>query len=266
MTKVSILISTYGDRVNDLMSVILPFDERVRYFVAHQGCTHDSDISFLTKRNDVEYFKLNSIGVTKSRNFLLQQATLQECGDIFYFCDDDVRLNPNLANILIESHHSNSSAVITFAIEDETGKVRKKFPSVDCVVERNRFNILSVGTIEISLKRAFVQNIFFPEDMGAGSKIPIGDEAVFLSKVLDNNLKISFVPKVIASHPSDSSGVSVSESTIYSRGVTIRNVFKWYGFFLLFPFFLSRIKLFKSSKYSLVSSFWIFTKGYFLCR
>ncbi len=266
MTKISILISTYGDRINNLKNVILPFDERVFYFVAHQGCTSNCDITFLTHRNDVEYFQLNCIGVTKSRNFLLQQASRKEFGDIFYFCDDDVRLNKNLSNILLESHKHNSSAVITFAIEDETGKVRKKFPSVDRVVERNRFNILSVGTIEISLKRAYAHKLFFPEDMGAGSLIPIGDEAVFLSRALDNNLKISFVPQVIASHPYDSSGVIVSQSTIYSRGVTIRKVFKWYGFFLLFPFFLSRIRLFKSNKYSLVSSFLIFTKGFLLWR
>lgn len=266
MIQVSILISTYGDRVSNLTNVILPFDERVRYFVAHQGCTPDCDISFFSQRNDVKYFKLSSVGVTKSRNFLLQQAALEECGDVFYFCDDDVTLNSKLPDILIDSHKSNSSAVITFAIEDESGKVRKKFPSVDGVIERNRFNILSVGTIEISLKRAYAHGLYFPENMGAGSKIPIGDEAVFLSKVLDNNLKISFIPQVIASHPSESSGVSVSKSTIYSRGVTIRNVFKWYGFFLLVPFFLLRIKLFKSKKYSLVSSFLIFTKGFFLWR
>ncbi|NRD74700.1 glycosyltransferase family 2 protein [Shewanella sp. VB17] len=213
----------------------------VRYLIGHQSSLDIelSDLNFLN-RNDVVYYALSSKGVTKSRNFLLDKAS----SDIVYFCDDDIILEKNIFSSILKSHSETANEVVTFIVNDLEGNPRGSFPQSK--INRNYFNILSVGTIEISLKRECYNTIRFAEDMGAGANIPIGDEAVFLSDCIKNGLKIQFIPIVICKHPLESSGGTVTENSMFARGVVFRRVFGRWGWFILLPFFIKRPKLFYS--------------------
>jgi glycosyltransferase involved in cell wall biosynthesis len=230
-------VSTYGNRVNDLSAVIKEPRRNVRYLIGHQGSKVTSKPKFLEGRDDIEFFSLDSVGVTQSRNYLLERAN----ADICYFCDDDIQLVDNFDELLREVHLMDSSEIITLRVDDESGFPRKKAPSSS---KRGWLNILAVGTIEISLKRMYLGDIRFCEYMGAGSNIPIGDEAVFLSEFLREGYSISYQNKCIASHPKESSGSSPTISSIYARGVTIRKVYGFIiGLFLVPCFILLRRNL-----------------------
>ncbi|RPA63837.1 glycosyltransferase family 2 protein [Shewanella frigidimarina] len=256
MKTLDVLISTFGSRVQDISNLLLEPIEGVRYLVGHQ-CASNIDISKLNflERRDVFYYALESTGVTKSRNYLLNKAT----SDIVYFCDDDIVLDVDCFKTIVESHSKNKSQVITFIVNDLDGNPRGRYPNSES--NRSYANILSVGTIEISLKRECYESVRFSEDMGAGTDIPIGDEAVFLADCIRNDMKILFVPTVICSHPLESSGSSVSETSVFARGVAFRRVFGWCGWFILLPFFLKRAKLFTIDD-GMIKSFFIFVSGF----
>lgn len=259
---IDVLVSSCGERLSYFLESLPSYQQGVFYLIAHQkhdGYTHP----ILNQRVDIKYFPIDSVGVTKSRNFLIRMSS----SDLIWFCDDDVTILDDFSSTLRKSHYNDSSPVITFIVNNEMNEPRKRFPSMEKICTRNYFSILSVGTIEISCKsKYFDSSNIFPEDMGAGALYPIGDEAVFLSSFVRQGKKIKFHPIAVCIHPDESSGLKVSDLTIYSRGLTIRYVFKWFGFFLLFPFFLSRIKLFRLKNHSLVASFLIFIRGFFLCR
>lgn len=256
--SIDVLISTYGERIFDVEKVIKEPRSGVRYLICHQGLDNLFGIHPFVTRKDVKYFYLNSIGVTKSRNHLLNLSD----SDVCYFCDDDIQLADDFETILRESHNSDTSSVITFRVDDENGMSRKKIIS-NCVTFRNVFNILSVGTIEISIKRDSLGYIRFCDYIGAGSNIPIGDEAIFLSCFLKNKQKVSYHPKVIASHPFDSSGGIPDLKTVYARGVTIRKVYGVFtGIPMLIVFLVLRRNLILNPK--ILPGLITFIRGFFL--
>ncbi|WP_151994387.1 glycosyltransferase family 2 protein [Buttiauxella massiliensis] len=235
--KLDILISTFGERIYNIDNILLPYRKYVHYYICHQGDIElNSDIAFI-KRNDVTYIRSHEVGVTRSRNVLIKMSQ----GDLIYFCDDDITLNPDIYNLIVGKHKEYGGSVVLFNITDEHGVLRKKYPKV--VTNKNRFNILSVGTIEISMKNKNVP--LFPEDMGAGTCLPIGDEAVFLSKVLLARGGITYTPHTIASHPLESTGVISTANSVIARGVTLKRIFGNKAYFFALIFFIRRSKLFK---------------------
>lgn len=262
--KINVLVSSWGERLLSFLDGLSEVNNNVQYIIGHQSY-NCSDIDKIEKiislRKDIIYFKLDTIGVTKSRNFLLEHAK----SDIIFFCDDDIIFEDDFVEKINYAHTINDATVITFAVINEFGEYRKKYPQVSKneIYNRTIFSILSVGTIEISIKNTN-SKIRFPEDMGAGSINPIGDEAVFLSKYIKANKKIIFTPTSLVMHPDESSGGIVTTNSIYSRGMTIRRVFGFrLGFFILPVFFCSRLKLFKSKDFSMAHSIHSYLKGFF---
>ncbi|MDG1733770.1 MAG: glycosyltransferase [Thalassotalea sp.] len=237
---INILISTYANRISQLDTVLLPLQAGIKYCIAHQGYYSHEMPAFLN-RKDISYFPIESLGVTKSRNFLIKKSS----GDILYFCDDDITLPSNFYNILVNAHKQYMADVITFRIEDEYGKLRKNYSAN--TFERSKLSILSVGTIEISVKASESNlNIHFDEEIGAGTDLPCGDEAIYLSKFLHRNKKIIYVPETIAIHPIESSGIATNTMNSRARGVTLRRVFQIWGVFLLLPFYIKNKNLFRN--------------------
>lgn len=195
----------------------------------------------MLNRTDVIYIRSTSNGVTKSRNILLDKSD----ADLIYFCDDDVVLSENFDEIIINSHKKYSDDVILFNIRDENGELRKKYPNE--IVKKTRFNILSVGTIEISLKNSPLLPKF-PEDMGAGTSLPVGDEAVFLSTFIKKGKSIRYIPNTIAIHPRESTGLEVTNGSIYSRGVALNRIYGIYAFLVAIFFLLRRRSLLKTDR------------------
>ncbi|MDP5460137.1 glycosyltransferase family 2 protein [Alishewanella sp. SMS8] len=234
--SIDVLISTYGDRIDNLKTVIQAPKPGVNYLIGHQSPV---PYDLFSGRDDVHYFQLDSLGVAKSRNFLLNVST----SDICYFCDDDIILADDFDQVLFDTHNNDSSEVITYCVRDEFGNPRKKILS-PTKIRRNIFNILSVGTIEISLKRKSLGSIRFSENMGAGSLIPVGDESVFLSEFIKSQKAVCFFNRTIAYHPQISSGYESNYMMVYARGYTIRKVYGLFlGFLVLSIFSIKRPSL-----------------------
>ncbi|EMU6536796.1 glycosyltransferase family 2 protein [Escherichia albertii] len=255
-TSIDVLISTYGSRIKQVSNILHNFKRNVRYIICHQNFELYEPSEALLNRADVIYIRSTSQGVTKSRNILLDKSD----ADIIYFCDDDVVLNEHFDEILINSHKKYPDDVILFNIRDENGELRKRYPSK--VIKKTRFNILSIGTIEISLKN-HPPLPKFPEDMGAGTLLPVGDEAVFLSTFIKKGKSIRYIPKTIAMHPRESTGLEVTNTSIYSRGVALNRIYGIYAFPVAILFMLKRKNLLKTDSGVLLGGI-LFIKGVLL--
>lgn len=252
---IDVLVSTYGSRIYQLSNVLHDIKPNIRYIVCHQNHNLHPAPHALIDRSDVVYIKSDTVGVTKSRNILLDSAS----SDIIYFCDDDVILVDKFDELLRKYHQKFSDDVILFSIKDSEGRFRKNYPTKSLI--KTRKNILSVGTIEISLKRN-VSLPRFPEDIGAGTPLPVGDEAIFLSNFLNQGKSIRFVPETIAIHPYESTGFVASKASIYSRGVTLKRVFGLSSYLLALLFFFRRKKLFTLEEGTL-TALSVFMRGVF---
>jgi glycosyltransferase involved in cell wall biosynthesis len=234
--SIDVLVSTFEDRVAQLEGRLPEPIPGVRYLVGHQIGDGSHYEGALRQRADVTYIAMMTKGVTKSRNELLSISL----SDLIYFCDDDIWLNPKFFELLREYHNRYKEGIITFRVDNTDGSYRKK-PLAKQYARRGWFNILSVGTVEISLKTSACTGLTFDSDMGAGSVLQIGDEAVFLASALRRGILIGFVNQCIATHPQDSSGFGETNLHLYARGLTIRKVYGvWFGFPLVLLFFIRR--------------------------
>ena len=206
--NLDMLYATYGDRVYKLIEHLPEQHENTRILIVHQITEGDdySDVSNkLSVRPDIKYITSFEKGVTKSRNLAIAMAS----SDIVFFCDDDVIYKLGIQSDIISAHEKYIDAgFITFAyteseLESEPHRFKKS------MYEHSFFSILSVGTIQVSCKRKTIvsNEIYFPEDMGAGNKIFLCDEPVFLSGFIKKGIKGIYLPISIGFHPEDSSGL-----------------------------------------------------------
>lgn len=142
-------------------------------------------------------------GVTKIRN----QAIANAETEYLVFADDDIIFDlPNLAKA-IEHLKTSGAALVLGMAQDPAGKLRKKYPSA--IQRLNKLNSAKAATYEMVIDLAAVRKsgIRFDEDFGAGAKENyLGDEYIFICDLISAGLKCDFVPLVLATHPTNSSG------------------------------------------------------------
>lgn len=147
--------------------------------------------------------ELKNKGVAKSRNAVLQNAT----GKYLIFGDDDITFDEaGLSKMLDYFAAHPDCAIIMAQAVDETGKLRKSYPSKQHRL--TRFNSAKAATYEMMVRVDAIRekNITFDENFGAGVENYLGDEYIFISDALRSGLKGVFLPVVVAIHPKDSSG------------------------------------------------------------
>lgn len=248
---ITVAIATYNERYKNairLAKSFVKFDFKV--VIIHQT-TDDFLMKDLTLDKDLDYQHLSTIGVTNSRNKAIDYCKSK----YLWFMDDDISILDELNNIC--DINFSSLAGVTLRVTDETGNFRKRYPDAGKIITRR--DSLSVGTIELIVDVEFIKlhGIYFPVEMGAGSLLPVGDEAVFLSRIICNGGMIKHVDLSPISHPKESSGTQDNKLTIISKGYMLKKV---YGFKGIFPLIYLIFKLKGGSKSEI--SFWLL-KGFF---
>ncbi|CAH1522046.1 Glyco_trans_2-like domain-containing protein [Vibrio owensii] len=215
---ITVAISTYESRISQALIVESKFCRLgFKTMIIHQSKNPDS-----YEQNDsrCKIIKIGSFGVTKSRNVAIKNVTTE----YIWFMDDDIDVLEEQVFEFI-SEMPIEAEVISTRVLNETGKPRKRYPEKGYITAKRR--TLGVGTIELIAKVRFLKEnkINFPEFMGAGTDLPVGDEAVFVSKILDSKGRLYHCDKSMVIHPDDSSGKNIDLRTIKSKGLMIRIVF-----------------------------------------
>jgi len=156
------------------------------------------------ERDDVRYLRLESRGVAKSRNEVLRRAR----GRFVMFADDDVVLvEAGICQLLSALMDDPALALAQGAVVDETGRLRKRYPSRS--VPLHRWNAAKAATYELVVRRSAFRRtgVRFDENFGAGAEdFYLGDEYVFIADALRAGLRCRFFPVVVARHDATSSG------------------------------------------------------------
>ncbi len=224
--KLDMLYSTYQSRIYQLINNLPPFNPNVNIVIVHQ--VNDLAMDYLDvtniirNRNDVVYIRSSTKGVARSRNIAINNSR----SDIVLFCDDDVVYSCDFYNNIVGQYNEYDCDFITFAISRFGVSGLGRF---GCTKKRhNLMSILSVGTIEVSVRRDFLikNNILFPENLGAGEKYYLCDEPVFLSRCIKSKGHGIYIPKIICSHPDISSGSNFSDNNaLKSRQLCFKYIF-----------------------------------------
>lgn len=178
-------------------------------------------------RDDVREIRLDSTGVTRSRNEAIREAR----GEVLVFGEEHVEWIPDGLDDLIALFADNPRlAVFLGRAEDETGALRKRYPTYR--EPATIWNSARVGTIELAvrpemLRRARVQ---FDENFGAGTDNYLGDEYILVADANRAGLRCEYFPITISRHPRESSGTAFgTEADARARSRVFDRVFGWFA-------------------------------------
>lgn len=164
-------------------------------------------------------------GLSKSRNLALKNSI----GKVFLIADDDVVYKKDFDTTIVQAHNQYSNkAVISFCIEKPNGFLFKEYLT-RVKTKLNLIELFNVLSVEISINKSVFDGlaVTFDENFGLGSTFEMGEEAVFLSDIKEQNQQIAFVPSVIATHPEISSNEKLDFSQrYYIQGAFLTRVLK----------------------------------------
>ena len=244
--NVCVAISTFGERLENALEVAKNFKALgVDVMVIHQLPNAESLCKYVV--NDIQIHELNSVGVTKSRNYAIDNA----CNDFLWFMDDDVVVVADQVEKTISKLTNSHVGFFVCEVCDEKHQKRKKYLVEGAAY--NRMRVLNIGTIEVivNLKEVRKAGVRFPEFMGAGTSLPVSDEAVFLARLISRNIQGVHVGTTPLIHPAESSGTIFTESFFLSKALMFKLIFgSLVGFVLFLAFVVKNNK--KSESNSLL--------------
>ena len=161
--------------------------------VVNQKCD-EKELSFKVGDNGARILCTPEIGLSRSRNMLIKNAT----GDVCIMGDDDVEYLPGYLEAVKEAYEQLPKAdIIAFRFTHEKGReTRARYSKI----KRLRlWNISKVASVEITFKRESIINagLSFNNEIGLGTSFPSSEENAFLADALRAGLRIYHVPKTI---------------------------------------------------------------------
>lgn len=243
MPELSILISTINERILQI-PLHLFSHSNVEILIVHQitdGKNYDKFSSGMDTKK-VKYIFLYQKGLSLSRNTALQHAR----GNYFWICDDDVIPRPDFYETILSVGAVNKNVdIYTFRIATNEGKLFKKYPADNSTYSKN--SIAKVSSVELVLRKGWWEDnkVYFDTNFGLGSIFETGEEFIFLSDALLKKARIKHAGKVIAMHPSLSSGRAYSEVLVKAKGAMIARVYRRKYVFINFAFALKKYREYK---------------------
>lgn len=219
-----ILVSTMNRNSLDFLIPMFPFGHFFEYSILIINQTRENnllDSTFPTVRVINSFDK----GLSRSRNLALKNAK----GKILLIADDDVVYKNDFDSTIVEAYNQyKGKTVISFCIEKPNGLLFKKYLS-KAKMNLSLMELFNVLSIEISVNKSNLDKIgvTFDENFGLGSQFEMGEEAIFLSDIKEQNQQIAFVPTVIATHPEISSNEILDyKQRYYIQGAFLTRVLK----------------------------------------
>ncbi|MCO4822572.1 MAG: glycosyltransferase [Flavobacteriaceae bacterium] len=153
-------------------------------------------------------------GLPNSRNLAIKHAE----GEICLIADDDVVYASDFDTIIRSGFDKYENAdMVTFQMHDLQGRLFRDYMDIE---QHDKKSIATANSVVIAFKREKVlkASVKFNSYFGLGAEFETANEYVFLRNALKSGLKLFYVPEVILSHDSYSSGQDISsDRVIYAR-------------------------------------------------
>lgn len=235
MMTLDILICTIGEGIRNVPDMLLAPRNDVRYVVSWQVDNPSVEqFSFLTEafstRRDVEVYTLEGKGLSRNRNNALEHAG----SDICMIADDDCKYTDSQIDTIIKTYERSMGAdLICFEAIASDGTPLKKYPNESMEYSDAVRSGYYPSSVEITFRRsAVVGRIEFNELFGLGSAhLNCGEESVFLHDALRKGLVAVFVPEVICTTSTDTTGIRFLSDikAQRSKGAVFRYVYGRFG-------------------------------------
>lgn len=218
---------------------------------------NQTDNSKIIEEDNIRMINFNEMGLAKSRNRGLENAT----GEICIITDDDVTFKDNIFKEIENLFNDYPDVdIFTFKYDKYDKSLNKNYKKEPFI--HDKFSIAKVSSIEIAFRRKSIidNNIKFDENFGLNSKYLSGEENIFLKDALDKGLKLMFYPLVIAEHPDETSTSTWSDNKIFSKGALFYRLYRNLGYILILVFAIKKHKDY-NDKYSLLRFMKLIFKG-----
>lgn len=200
----------YSTLANRLSNISLPdlsshpdWDVLITVQSGNEESPKEADLFKAPTGKNVEMLSFSGVGVTKLRNQVINNAK----GKYLIFSDDDIVFNEKGLVEAIAYLEKTGAGLLLGQAVDGSGKLRKSYPSQ--VQRLNKFNSAKAATYEmiVDLEQIRAAGVLFDENFGAGAEVTyLGDEYIFICDLVSAGVRCDFVPVVLATHPTDSSG------------------------------------------------------------
>ena len=184
-SDIEILIATMNRDNFDFLIPMFPFANYWDFSLVIVN--QSSGNSLISSHENVKVINSQEIGLSKSRNLALNNATKE----LLVITDDDVIFKPDFEFKIIKAfNHFNNPAMIRFCSEKEANALMQKYPKQQ-KMNLSWLDVLNTKSIEIVVNRTQIKNqkIQFDERFGLGSTFGAGEEQVFLSTLKKNRSK-----------------------------------------------------------------------------
>ena len=191
--------STLAERVSNIKPPLLDIDHNI--FISIQnpaGIKIPVSVSF-----NHESATSSATGVAKSRNTVLSHASTK----YLLFADDEIEFSISGIKEIVNYMEENPGCDLVLAQTTDTeGNLRKRYPTKETPL--NRFNSAKAATYEMLVRTSSIKqlNIRFDENFGAGVPQYLGDEYIFITDLIKQGGRGTFLPVTLAVHPTESSG------------------------------------------------------------
>lgn len=234
--KLVYLISTMNERLLDIVFRLPDFNETIDYVICHQ--ISNNIIYNVPTLKNLHYIKMNELGLSKSRNYLIDYFKNHYEDSYALITDDDVgfeRINFDTINTLFKK--SNADIITTKILSD--GGDYKNYSSTEFV--HNDFSVNRISSIEICLnsdmfnKFSSKSMVLFDERFGLGSLYKMGEEGIFLGDMRNQGCIIMYHPIYTFYHPKESTSSVIDENWLLAKGAFYKRRYNRYlGLLLLF--------------------------------
>ena len=226
--NLQILISTKGRKNLSFLDKMFKNCNSIDYsIIVVDQSESKKDLNTISDKFDIKYYNIQANGLSNSRNFAISKSSAQIC----LLCDDDIIYEKNFYEIIINAFDQNESDVITFYAKNDDGFLFKNYPSI---TNHSYKSISFINSFLIAFKREKIiaNNIKFDPLFGLGAIFETADEYIFLRNILQKKLRLISCPKIILTHPQNSSGQDAGiDKNIFARGAIF---YKFYGYLSYF--------------------------------
>ncbi|WP_258086294.1 glycosyltransferase family A protein [Xenorhabdus bovienii] len=250
--NIEILISTIDDGLFKIAA-----NNEYDYLIVHQITNNykaDEYRAYFENRiksKKIKYIQSNLIGLSKSRNIALDNAS----GDILWIMDDDVKILNGLTSVINKKMKENHDILIlNHQYSNEINIIEKKMKEYN----HNIISSAKICSIDICMKKEVTEKLRFDENFGLGTDYPSGEEFIFISNAIKNGYSVHQTDIIASIHPPISSGLdffSTKNKTLAKRKM-FDQVFNKFGILFTTLFFIKKINLLYRNK-----KIWFFIKN-----
>lgn len=192
--KIDYLVTTLNYNKAQIIELINCMNISGHILIGNQGCEDDSVESLRIGESDVVVYHQKGRGVSKNRNLLIDKSE----ADYITFVDDDMYFSSSEQKYIEEELENNQFNCVRFNVVSDNEQRPIKLLSKRGFVGFRQLS--SFGVWGGFYKRQFLidNNLLFNENIGPGTEINHGEDAVF-NKLFLRHSKIYSIP-VISFH------------------------------------------------------------------